>query len=181
MQHRLGDSYRYYRICYNLFSAITLFIPILYGVTLQSEPLIILDGILAPIRFIVLLLSIVFFIAGAQKYDMSIFTGIFQASTGKTQEAINIDNTLDLSGIHQVTRHPWYIGGIMLLWSYKTGFDLQSIITNTILSLYFIIGAFLEEKKLVTIFGHNYKQYQREVSMLLPWRWLKKHLSIRKS
>lgn len=180
MQHKLGDSYRYYRICYNLFSAMTLFIPVLYGVRLQGDPLIIMDGIFTPIRFILLLFSIVFFAAGARKYDMSIFTGIFQASTGKTRGAISIDNTLDISGIHQVTRHPWYIGGIMLLWSYKTGFDLQSIITSTVLSLYFVIGAFLEEKKLVMIFGHDYKQYQQEVSMLLPWRWLKKTFLTRK-
>jgi protein-S-isoprenylcysteine O-methyltransferase Ste14 len=36
-----------------------------------------------------------------------------------------------------------------------------------------IIGAFLEEKKLVREFGEGYRAYQARVSMFLPYQWVK--------
>lgn len=174
MHQTLGEFYRYYRIGYNLFSALTLLLPLWYGWHLKGLPLFSLDGPIAPLRFSTLAAALFFFIAGARKYDMSRFTGIFQARTGKQQGSISVDEKLDTSGVHRITRHPWYIGGILLLWSYQSGFDAQSVISSTILTLYFIIGAMLEEKKLFAIFGSQYSQYQQDVSMLLPWKWLKK-------
>ncbi len=176
VEQRLGDFFRYYRLGYNFFSTLTLLIPLWYGWHLRGEPLFTLDGIFSPLRFSLLAASLYLFIAGAGKYDLSRFTGIFQATTGKQQASIGIDDKLDTSGIHRITRHPWYIGGIFLIWSYQSHFDLQSVITGIILTLYFIIGAVLEERKLVALFGQQYIRYQQEVSMLLPWKWLKKIL-----
>ena len=42
-----------------------------------------------------------------------------------------------------------------------------------VINVYFMIGAVLEERKLVREFGEKYQEYQRTVSMLFPWRWLK--------
>jgi protein-S-isoprenylcysteine O-methyltransferase Ste14 len=44
---------------------------------------------------------------------------------------------------------------------------------NLVLSLYLIIGAFLQERKLVLEFGDGYRQYQDRVSMLFPWKWIR--------
>jgi len=45
---------------------------------------------------------------------------------------------------------------------------------NLILTSYLIVGTYLEEKKLVREFGENYRNYQKKVSMLIPYTWLKK-------
>jgi protein-S-isoprenylcysteine O-methyltransferase Ste14 len=42
-----------------------------------------------------------------------------------------------------------------------------------ILSAYLLIGTLLEERKLVLEFGEKYKAYQRQVSMLIPLKWLR--------
>jgi len=34
------------------------------------------------------------------------------------------------------------------------------------------IGSVLEERKLVREFGEEYRAYQRQVPMLVPWKWL---------
>jgi len=49
----------------------------------------------------------------------------------------------------------------------------STILINMVISVYFMIGAVLEERKLVIEFGEEYREYQRTVSMLFPWRLLK--------
>jgi protein-S-isoprenylcysteine O-methyltransferase Ste14 len=42
-----------------------------------------------------------------------------------------------------------------------------------VISAYFIIGAILEERKLLQEFGEKYREYQENVSMFIPYEWLK--------
>jgi protein-S-isoprenylcysteine O-methyltransferase Ste14 len=58
--------------------------------------------------------------------------------------------------------------------------DVSAIITNLIITGYFIIGTFLEERKLSTQFGEAYKEYQKRVSMFFPYKWLKSRISASK-
>jgi protein-S-isoprenylcysteine O-methyltransferase Ste14 len=39
-----------------------------------------------------------------------------------------------------------------------------------------VIGTLLEERKLVLEFGDKYKEYQRQVSMFIPLKWLREKL-----
>jgi protein-S-isoprenylcysteine O-methyltransferase Ste14 len=51
--------------------------------------------------------------------------------------------------------------------------DVSVIIVNVILSSYLIVGTYLEDKKLIWEFGEKYLIYQKRVSMLVPYKWLK--------
>ena len=79
------------------------------------------------------------------------------------------------SGIHRMIRHPWYLGGIMIVWS--GDLSLSTILNNMVITSYFIIGAILEERKLVREFGESYREYQRNVSMFFPYKWLKARIT----
>ena len=58
----------------------------------------------------------------------------------------------------------------MIIWAGEL--DLSVVVTNVILTGYFIVGAFLEERKLLVEFPETYKEYQKKVSMFFPYRWL---------
>jgi methanethiol S-methyltransferase len=37
-------------------------------------------------------------------------------------------------------------------------------------TIYILLGIYLEEKDLIEMFGDQYREYRRRVSMLVPWR-----------
>jgi protein-S-isoprenylcysteine O-methyltransferase Ste14 len=78
---------------------------------------------------------------------------------------------LDTSGILGITRHPWYLATILFIWARQL--DVSAILVNVILTLYLVVGTYLEEKKLIGEFGEKYLTYQKKVSMLIPYKWLK--------
>jgi len=51
------------------------------------------------------------------------------------------------------------------------------ILTSLVITGYFLIGAFLEERKMLAEFGEEYTGYQRRVSMLFPFKWVIKKLT----
>lgn len=51
--------------------------------------------------------------------------------------------------------------------------DVSAILLNVIFTSYLIVGTYLEEKKLIGEFGEKYLAYQKRVSMLIPYKWLK--------
>ncbi len=79
------------------------------------------------------------------------------------------DCRLDTSGILEMVRHPWYAGGILIVWT--RNLDMAAILTNLVITVYFFIGGFLEERKLRTEFGKEYVDYQQRESMLFPFKW----------
>jgi len=64
-------------------------------------------------------------------------------------------------------RHPMYLALILYLWCQT--FRMMDLVVNTLLTLYVLIGTWLEERKLVLEFGEAYLRYQRQVPMLIPF------------
>jgi protein-S-isoprenylcysteine O-methyltransferase Ste14 len=109
---------------------------------------------------------LLFFWAFFFDYDSLSFFGIRQIMNfGKT--ASPSPTGLKRRGLLGITRHPMYLALIIYLWCQT--FRVMDIVINTILTLYVIIGTVLEERKLLLEFGDSYKQYQREVPMLIPF------------
>jgi len=50
-----------------------------------------------------------------------------------------------------VIHHPWYLAGIMIVWAQDV--NLFVILNNIMISGYFIIGSFLEERKMLRRFS----------------------------
>ena len=81
------------------------------------------------------------------------------------------DEALMTSGPHAVVRHPLYAAGLLILWGQALG--AHGIATALWGSLYLVVGARLEERRLSIVFGQAYDDYRRAVPAFVPkWRRL---------
>ncbi|MBC8438469.1 MAG: isoprenylcysteine carboxylmethyltransferase family protein [Deltaproteobacteria bacterium] len=75
--------------------------------------------------------------------------------------------SLKLIGPYRLLRHPLYFFMLIIIWA-STSFTLDRILFNCLWSLWILMGAWLEEKELLTVFGQDYLKYQQQVPMLFP-------------
>ncbi len=171
MKKRRGERFRFYRLFYNIVSSVTLAPRLCLSISIRGTPVFRWEGSLVIVRYLLLLTSIYLFAAGARHYSLSQFLGIHQINTGQANYTLSEYGRFDTSGILALIRHPWYTAGILIVWAQ----DITSpiFLINIVISLYFVIGAFLEERKLLRQFGEKYREYQRDVSMFIPYKWAK--------
>jgi protein-S-isoprenylcysteine O-methyltransferase Ste14 len=74
-----------------------------------------------------------------------------------------------LRGPYLWVRHPLYFFILLLIWSVP---DMTSdrLLLNVLWTFWIVLGSYLEEKDAVAGFGERYRDYQKTVPMLLPWR-----------
>lgn len=171
VNRQFPNGHRYHRLAFNLFSVLTIIPVAAYTLTLNAAPLFDWDGHLRWLQALFVITGITLIIAGALTYDFKEFSGLAQIKKSDACQGIGANCELNTVGVLGFLRHPWYTAVIFLLWA--RDLDAPTIIVNTILTVYVIVGTFLEEQKLVAVYGPRYRQYQKEVSMFLPIKWLK--------
>ncbi len=164
VEKELKDKFRFYRIIYNIVSFLTAAPAFFVWITSSSStPLLYsVPGWQFPFFILLRLLAFGLFAYAAFQTDMLEFAGL---KAGKTE------GKLMTAGAYGVVRHPLYTGGIVLIFT-KAEMTLLDFTAAALVSIYFIAGAYIEEKRLVSAFGDAYRKYQQRVSMFVPVKWV---------
>jgi protein-S-isoprenylcysteine O-methyltransferase Ste14 len=171
IQKHLRKTYQYYRIIYNFIALVSLIPVMIYSFSIKGVPVFYWEGPFRIIQGTLIFSALLFFIGGARQYDIASFIGVRQIRENSTCSILNDDCRLNTTGMLGIVRHPWYSGGILIVWA--RNLDMSAILTSLVISGYFLIGAYLEERRLLSEFGDQYFDYQQHVSMLFPLKWLR--------
>jgi protein-S-isoprenylcysteine O-methyltransferase Ste14 len=173
----LGTEFRFYRLFFNFIAIVTLIPVALFAYSIRTEAIFHWNGYMRIGQLFLLGIAVLLFLLGGRHYDVRQVSGIKQIKEGTSNKAITDTGELDTSGVLGITRHPWYLATILLIWARQL--DASAIFVNVILTSYLIVGTHLEEKNLIREFGEKYAAYQNRVSMLIPYKWLKSKIIMR--
>ena len=114
--------------------------------------------------------ALLLFFHSARFYDTAEFMGLRQWREGERR--VEDQERFRISPYHRFVRHPWYALGLVLVWTREM--DGVMLISACAITLYFLAGLRLEERKLVDYHGDRYRAYRRKVPALIPrpWRYL---------
>jgi protein-S-isoprenylcysteine O-methyltransferase Ste14 len=157
-------SDRWYRLAYNVISILT-FLPIL-GL-LAMDPGKTLYTIPTPWSYLALLGQLIAVAAigvGLLQTGLWSFLGIQQLLVDSPENK----PPMVTKGLYRWVRHPLYTAGLLFIWLTPL-MTVNLLILNLGLTIYLVVGAIYEERKLVREFGEAYREYQGQVPMLIPW------------
>ncbi len=66
-------------------------------------------------------------------------------------------------------RHPLYFFMLLLIWSCPD-LTIDRLLFNVLWTVWIYLGTVFEERDLSSDFGEKYREYQKEVPMLIPWK-----------
>jgi protein-S-isoprenylcysteine O-methyltransferase Ste14 len=170
LKGRFKRGFRFYRLLFNVVALATMAPIVFYEKSIDRGWMLWWQGPVAVFQWLLAIGAFFLFLSGARHYDLWQFSGIRQMRGGISTKSLTGGHELDTSGILGVIRHPWYAGGLMLVWARHL--TPATLTTNIILTVYLIVGAYLEERKLVLSYGEAYRAYQKRVPMFVPYKYI---------
>ncbi|HRF98996.1 MAG TPA: NnrU family protein [Aggregatilineales bacterium] len=158
-----------YRLTYNIITIMTL-LPV--GALMISQSNRIVWHVESPISILFLILQgigVIGLLISVLQIDGGQFLGTSQAIAYFTGKKLPLPKEpLSVKGVYAFVRHPLYLFSLMVIWFVPTmsegylGFCIGA-------TLYFIIGSWYEEKRLIAYFGDEYRAYQKRVAWMIPF------------
>lgn len=169
MHRRLQDLIPadYYGVFYSITSSIPLILMIIFWQT--TDVLSSAEGVLYWIIRLLFILGMVGFYWGIKSlgfFDPFGTINIRRLISGKPRKTL----PLTAKGPYLWVRHPLYFFGLIMIWAYPH-LSHDRLLFNIMWTGWIIIGTMLEERDLVADFGDGYRDYQRRVPMLIPYKW----------
>lgn len=166
LRHKLGDSSdRWFRLAYNIIAVLTLLPVLLLPVLLPDHELYRIPWPWLILSIAGQVLALAMMVAGLMQTGLWSFLGLRQLVQHPEQALL--PPRLITGGLYRWVRHPLYSAVLLFIW-------LLPVMTSNLLALslgitvYILVGAVLEERKLRKEFGESYIEYQRRTPMLIP-------------
>lgn len=162
LRRTLGNGFmKLYRLLYNLFAVLSI-LPALYlMISLPDQPLY---AVPAPWSYLLRMgqaVSALLLLVAVLQTDVLSFVGLRQL-VEKEGESGLVKN-----GLYRIVRHPLYTFSLLILW-FSPAMTVNSFIVYMALTIYIVIGAVFEERKLLREFGQEYQEYKSTTPMLIP-------------
>ena len=154
-----------YRLAFNLVAVLAL-LPVLWQLHRHPGPS--LWGWNGPWAWLangLALAAALGFVGTLRHYDGGEFLG-WRQWRGRVRSADDREE-LHISPFHRHVRHPWYACGLVVLWT--RDMSAAMLVSALLITAYLVVGARLEERKLLARHGDAYRRYMRRVPGLLPW------------
>jgi len=159
----------YYRLSYNLFAVLHIALVMSAGWYLFNESDgFVLENWARSAQSIVYAFGWGAFLYALLGYDLGLLAGTKQIRNHLRGQLGSEYEPLQTGGLHRFVRHPLYFGAFMILWGrVANDFDL---VTAAWASLYLVVGAYFEERRLLRQYGKDYADYRTRVPAFIPWR-----------
>ena len=173
VRSRFPNLFSFYRLAFNILQ-FSLFILLWIYIPKPNDIIWQLDGWLLVLARTSQLLAIAGLVAALFQFNKNEFLGLAQVRRYfKNHQAAERDENYQLSthGPYAFSRHPIYLFTILVVL-FEPTMTLFKLLLLIWLAGYFYIGSFFEERRLVREFGPVYLSYQKEVSRIIPFKWL---------
>jgi methanethiol S-methyltransferase len=169
-RHWFGShSDRWFRLFYNVIAGITLLPVLLLPVVLVDKELYTIPYPWSLLARIFQAAALIILVVGVAQTGLLSFLGLRQLLSGEEDKSPRLVQ----DGLYRYVRHPLYTAGLVILWFMPT-MTCNLLALNIGLTLYIVIGAMFEERKLLRVFGQEYAAYQERTPMLIPGLRFKK-------
>jgi len=163
-QRSLGASAaRGYRLAYNIFAVVTLLPVLALPALLPDRSLYTIPSPWVYLTLALQGLALAALALGVLQTGAWSFLGLEQLFAPAPSEP----PPLVVKGLYRWVRHPLYTAGLVFIWLVPV-MSANPLALNIGLTLYLIIGAYFEERKLLREYGAAYADYQKRTPMLLP-------------
>ncbi len=175
IKHRFGQWFGvrvadgWYRLAYNLFAVLTI-LPAFALTVLLPDRLLYTVGLPWSLLLRAVQIVGVLGLAGALLVtDVWHFAGVRQAAAYLAGDPLPLpEPALQERGMYRLTRHPLYFFTLLAVWPLPS-MTLNFLFFNIGVTLYIIVGSLVEERRLLRVYGHRYRDYRRRVSWLIPF------------
>jgi protein-S-isoprenylcysteine O-methyltransferase Ste14 len=167
IRQRVGEQtyHRFYRLFFSLQAAV-LFLPVLLLVSILPDQTI----YRIPMPWVLLtsfiqILAVGFMIHSVMLTGAMRFVGVQQAL-----DSVSPKQSLPLvqRGLYRYVRHPLYTCTFLVIWLVPV-MSWNVLALNIGVTLYTLIGAYFEERKLVQEFGGSYEAYRKKTPFIVPF------------
>jgi protein-S-isoprenylcysteine O-methyltransferase Ste14 len=172
IRQNFGKLIAFYRLGFNIFSVAGLYL--IWD--LAPHPSMKIYELLSPYDSLVLIPQILALVGifWCFKYVcFKEFIGLSQIDRylkgNYSENELDENYTLKIKGPYKFSRHPIYLFSIIILL-FRAEMNLAYLTMVISFIAYFYIGSYYEEKKLVRLFGDDYRNYQKEVSRIIPYK-----------
>ncbi len=170
MRRLIGDKAfeAYHRLAFTAYSVAAFALLLLYLRTVPDRSLFLLEGVPRLLFHAIQLGAIAFLLW--TPWDLMEFLGFRQWERHKKGEDSGRETGLLYTGkAYGIVRHPLYLGCSAIL-IFNPAQTRNGAISTAMIVLYFYVGTFFEERRLMRKFGDAYREYQTKVPRFLPLR-----------